>query len=74
VLAQEAVEKLAPLRNSLTLTSGKAMEPIWKASLLYKPATIALAEAYERLLERGSSSAGEVWEKGALTSFSPLLI
>lgn len=40
----------------------------------FLPANIALAEAYERLLERGSSSAGEVWDKGAFTSLHSLFI
>ncbi|GAA5967871.1 hypothetical protein JCM11641_005792 [Rhodosporidiobolus odoratus] len=68
-LAAEAIERLVPLRTSLTLTSGKAMEQIWKASLPYKPASPALAEAYSRLMARGTSSTGEVWDKALSALF-----
>ncbi|BGP16616.1 hypothetical protein JCM10213_000468 [Rhodosporidiobolus nylandii] len=73
-LAHEAANQLAPLRTSLTLSSGKAMEPIWKASLPYKPANPALAEAYERLMARGKSSAGEIWEKTLSSLFLEISI
>ncbi|GAA5872063.1 hypothetical protein JCM8547_003087 [Rhodosporidiobolus lusitaniae] len=73
-LADEALERLAPLRTSLTLTSGKAMEQIWKASLPFKPATPVLAEAYERLLARGQESAGEAWEKAISSLFLEISI
>ncbi|GAA6044164.1 hypothetical protein JCM8097_003730 [Rhodosporidiobolus ruineniae] len=73
-LAADAVQHLAPLRSSLTLTSGKAMEPIWKSSLPFKPASPALAEAYERLLSRGQCSAGEVWEKAVSALFLEISI
>jgi hypothetical protein len=39
--------------------------------LPYKPSSPALADAYDRLMERGRNSVGEVWEKG---SFLSLLI
>ncbi|GAA5999947.1 hypothetical protein JCM10207_005984 [Rhodosporidiobolus poonsookiae] len=68
-VARDAIERLAPLRTSLTLTSGKAMEAIWKASLPFRPADPVLAEAYERLMERGRNSSGEVWEKSLAALF-----
>ena len=68
-VAGDAVAQLAPLRQALTLTSGKAMEPIWRSSLPFKPSNAALADAYERLLERGRHSAGEVWEYAVSSLF-----
>ncbi|GAA5896896.1 hypothetical protein JCM8208_007119 [Rhodotorula glutinis] len=73
-LAGDAVEQLAPLRQALTLTSGKAMEPIWRSSLPFKPSNAALADAYERLLERGRRSAGEVWEHAVSALFLEISI
>jgi len=63
-LTVDAGRQLAPLRTSLTLTSGKAMSAIWKASLPYKPNNESLAAAYARLKERGSDR-NQVWTKGA---------
>ncbi|KPV75029.1 uncharacterized protein RHOBADRAFT_53933 [Rhodotorula graminis WP1] len=73
-VAGDAVEQLAPLRQALTLTSGKAMEPIWRSSLPFKPSNAALADAYERLLERGRRSAGEVWEHAVSSLFLEISI
>ncbi|GAA5887893.1 hypothetical protein JCM5296_001800, partial [Sporobolomyces johnsonii] len=60
--AADAAQQLAPLRTSLTLTSGKAMSALWKSSLPYRPANALLAEAYARLMKRGSSQ-GQAWDK-----------
>ncbi|GJN90851.1 hypothetical protein Rhopal_003865-T1 [Rhodotorula paludigena] len=68
-VAAEAVRLLAPLRQSLTLTSGKAMEPIWRSSLPFKPSNAELAAAYDRLLGRGRTTAGEVWDKSLSSLF-----
>ncbi|GAA5820590.1 hypothetical protein JCM11251_003065 [Rhodosporidiobolus azoricus] len=68
-VAEEAQQRLAPLRSSLTLTSGKAMEAIWKASLPYKHSNPALAEVYTRLMERGRNSVGERWENALSNLF-----
>ncbi|GAA5843645.1 hypothetical protein JCM9279_000821 [Rhodotorula babjevae] len=73
-VAGDAVEQLAPLRQALTLTSGKAMEPIWRSSLPFKPSNAALADAYERLLERGRHSVGEVWEPAVSALFLEISI
>ncbi|BGP48616.1 AAA ATPase midasin [Rhodotorula kratochvilovae] len=73
-VASDAVQQLAPLRQSLTLTSGKAMEPIWRSSLPFKPNNAALADAYERLLARGRASTGEVWEKALSALFLEISI
>jgi midasin len=67
-LATEAQHQLAPLRSSLTLTSGKVMTEIWSACLPFQPTTPAIADAYRKLLDRGVTSFGEVWEKGELIS------
>ncbi|BGP32484.1 AAA ATPase midasin [Rhodotorula toruloides] len=65
---QNVDEQLAPLRRSLTLTSGKAMDSIWRAALPFKPASPALANALNKLVARGKN-AGEVWDKSIATLF-----
>ncbi|GAA6048627.1 hypothetical protein JCM3770_002064 [Rhodotorula araucariae] len=73
-VASDAVQQLAPLRQSLTLTSGKAMEQIWRSSLPFKPNNAALADAYERLLARGRTSTGEVWDNAISALFLEISI
>ncbi|GAA5887759.1 hypothetical protein JCM16303_005070 [Sporobolomyces ruberrimus] len=72
-LAVDAAKQLEPLRTSLTLTSGKAMSAIWKASLPYKPANDILATAYARLRERGSDR-DQVWAKDLANLFLEISI
>ncbi|GAA5965287.1 hypothetical protein JCM21900_005694 [Sporobolomyces salmonicolor] len=60
--AADAAQQLAPLRTSLTLTSGKAMSALWKSSLPYRPGNALLADAYARFMKRGSSQ-GQAWDK-----------
>lgn len=61
-------EQLAPLRRSLSLTSGKSMDSIWRAALPFKPASPALASALEELVAKGRN-AGQVWDKSIATLF-----
>lgn len=63
-LAAHARVVLAPLRSSLTLTSGKEMTSLWKSSLPFQSPSSLIVEAYARLLSRAESSQGEVWDKG----------
>lgn len=70
-LASDARRELAPLQNSLVLTTGKEMAAIWRSCLPYRPANDSIALTYNRLLERGASSVGEIWEPGQ-SSDSPL--
>lgn len=65
-LVAETQVQLAPLRSSLTLTSGKAMTEIWRACLPFRPTADGIADAYWRLLARGMTNTGEVWERGTL--------
>ncbi|GAA6063185.1 hypothetical protein JCM10212_006851 [Sporobolomyces blumeae] len=67
-LAVDATRQLEPLRASLTLTSGKAMASIWKASLPFKPSSEALASAYLQLRERGLVR-NQVWPKDLANLF-----
>lgn len=61
--ASDANAQLAPLRSSLTLTSGKAMSEIWRTCLPFEPASQGVADAYHSLLERGQTGTGEAWDK-----------
>ena len=63
-LASNAQPQLSPLRNSLALTSGKAMSAIWRSCLPFEPASQPVADAYRSLLERGMTGTGEAWDKG----------
>lgn len=63
-LAAHARLVLAPLRSSLTLTSGKEMTALWKSSLPFQSPSSLIVEAYGRLLSRAETSQGEVWDKG----------
>ncbi|BGP02385.1 AAA ATPase midasin [Rhodotorula toruloides] len=65
---QDVDEQLAPLRRSLTLTSGKAMDSIWRAALPFKPASPALASVLDKLVARGKS-AGEIWDRSIAMLF-----
>jgi midasin len=65
-LASDARLQLAPLSNSLILTTGKEMSNIWKACLPYRPSSSIIAAAYQKLMARGNNSAGEVWDTGEL--------
>lgn len=68
-LASDARQQLAPLQNSLILTTGKQMAAIWRSCLPYRPASDAIAETYNRLLARGVDSAGEIWDACACSTF-----
>ncbi|BGP25033.1 midasin [Rhodotorula toruloides] len=70
---EDVDEQLAPLRRSLTLTSGKAMDSIWRASLPFKPASPALAAALEKLVAKGKTT-GEVWDKSIATLFLEICV
>ncbi|GAA5961125.1 hypothetical protein JCM3765_001235 [Sporobolomyces pararoseus] len=72
-LAADAAQQLEPLRTSLTLTSGKAMSAIWKASLPFKPANEVLATAYAQLRERGLNK-NQVWTKDLANLFLEISI
>ncbi|GAA6035232.1 hypothetical protein NBRC10512_006266 [Rhodotorula toruloides] len=65
---QDVNEQLAPLRRSLTLSSGKAMDSIWRAALPFKPASHALASALDKLVARGRNI-GEIWDRSIAMLF-----
>ncbi|GAA6026009.1 hypothetical protein JCM8202_000005 [Rhodotorula sphaerocarpa] len=54
-LAREAFHQMSPMRQALTLTSGQAMEAIWRAALPPRSSAPQVAEAVERLLARLSA-------------------
>ncbi|KAI5480555.1 hypothetical protein MNV49_000251, partial [Pseudohyphozyma bogoriensis] len=68
-LILEANQQLAPLKNSLELTSGKGMAQLWRAWLPFRPANPLLDAAYQRLMDRGRASAGELWEPALVSLF-----
>ncbi|GAA5925946.1 AAA family ATPase midasin [Sporobolomyces koalae] len=68
MLTHDAADQLAPLRSSLTLSSGKAMSAIWKATLPYKPANGSLSAAYTELRKRGLNR-DQTWSKDLANLF-----
>ncbi|KAK4054525.1 AAA ATPase midasin [Microbotryomycetes sp. JL201] len=65
---------LAPLQQSLTLTSGQAMANLWKAFLVAKSLPPALMEAYNNLLARASDSDATQWEKATGDLFQEVAV
>lgn len=49
-ILQDTVSRLQPIRQALALTSGEAMESIWRSALPYKPTRASLADAYRTLI------------------------
>ncbi|GAA5875503.1 hypothetical protein JCM3774_003651 [Rhodotorula dairenensis] len=46
-LLVDATSSLQPIRQALALTSGEAMESIWRSALPYRPTRTSLADAYK---------------------------
>ncbi|SCZ88717.1 BZ3500_MvSof-1268-A1-R1_Chr2-1g04590 [Microbotryum saponariae] len=65
---------LTPLQTSLALTSGKAMNNIWRACLPFEPASPAINSAYRDLLERGAGTDGPVWDRALVDLFLEIAV
>lgn len=57
-ILQEAVSRLQPIRQALALTSGEAMESIWRSALPYKPTRASLSDAYRTLIRSLDAATG----------------
>lgn len=56
-ILQDTASSLQPIRRALALTSGEAMEAIWRSALPYKPTRASLAEAYRTLIQSVDAAA-----------------
>ncbi|KAM0791302.1 hypothetical protein ACM66B_005774 [Microbotryomycetes sp. NB124-2] len=62
-MSNQVARGLAPLKQSLTLTSGEAMSSLWKAFLAHRSLSPSLTVAYANLLAKANESDAAQWDK-----------